>query len=105
CFDFGADGVRFAEDVDLFVAASQPGAESVLGAPADDEDGIASVPDRIPNMVADTAGLGHAGSAEDDAWLLEVVERHGFLGTLDIRDVRHAERVVLAHHHVAKFLI
>ena len=65
--NFGADGVEFAEDVNLFVAAGEPGAESVLRAPADDENRIAFIFDGVADVVADAAGFGHPGGAENDA--------------------------------------
>ena len=75
-FNFSTDGVRFAEDINFLVAAGEPGTERVLGAPADDEDGVAFVLDGVVEVVPDAAGFGHAGGAEDDARLGELVERH-----------------------------
>ncbi len=104
-FHLGADGVQFAEDVDFFVAAGEPGTEGVLGTPTDDEDGVVFVLDGVVDVVPDAAGFGHAGRAEDNAGLGQVVERHGFFDALDVGDIDDAERIFTGAHGGGKWVV
>ena len=81
------------------------GAERVRGAPTDNEDGVAVVFDVVFDVMTDAAGVGHAGGADDDAGLRQIVDGFGFVDALDVVDVGRAERIAGVHHHVAEFLV
>jgi len=93
--DFGADIMRFAEDVDGRLALGDLVAERAFRAITDEQDEILRVADVVLQMVPDAPGFAHARRADDDHRLLAVVQLLGILGAADVGEVAHAEGVFL----------
>ena len=88
----------------MLVAFTEFPAECVFGAIADEEDDVLAVGDVVAEMVEDAAGLGHAGSRDDDSGALHEVEGFGFIDTADEAEAFEAEGVITHEDGVADLL-
>ena len=77
--DFGADQDRLAEQLDLIRAVEQLPAGRSFRLIADEYNGGFRPPQIELQVVADPARVAHAGGADDDLWLIILVDGLGFL--------------------------
>ena len=80
--DLGPDGDILAKELDRFGPLQQPPAQGALPLIAHEHHGALGPPEVVLQVVADAAGVAHAGGGDDNFGGLVVVEGPGLLGAL-----------------------
>lgn len=93
-YDFGANVIGIAENVDHFLAVEDFATKGVLGHESYDHNGVAGVFDVVFEVVEDAAAFTHAGSGDNNSRAVEFVDGLGLFNVAGVFEFAETKRVL-----------
>ena len=103
--DAGVDGDLLTEELDALGALQQTAAQRALTLIAHKDHGGLGAPQIVLQVVANAAGIAHAGGGDDDLGALVGVQGLGLLGRLGQGQAGEGEQVLSALYHFDGLLV